>query len=308
MPSLKTYVLALRPWSLPAAFSSLLVGTALAYNTFPQLSLFQLLWSWLGAISVQCTANVINTYYDYQHGVDKNENSADRTLFDYGMTASQLKTFLDLLGLASLIFGTISVISMPTWAGSIGMLMRFGTGLALGVFYTADPMKLKHIGMGDITIIITFGPLIVESLMFVQSCHLPSHMGNYSMLWAILFSLPTAMIVEAILHANNTRDLKSDAKAGIKTVAGFLGEEGSFLFECGIFFSIFFGVFLLSFHSSGFWSWFLLLPLLSFKMALTLVQDFRARKYGDLCERTGQYDIVFSVLFTAGIFLSGVSI
>jgi 1,4-dihydroxy-2-naphthoate octaprenyltransferase len=43
----------------------------------------------------------------------------------------------------------------------------------------------------------------------------------------ILLNVPVAMLVVNILHANNTRDIKHDAMANIKTQAMVLGIKGS---------------------------------------------------------------------------------
>lgn len=48
------------------------------------------------------------------------------------------------------------------------MFGRFSLGCGLAYFYTADPFALKYIALGDATIITAFGPLIVESTVFIH--------------------------------------------------------------------------------------------------------------------------------------------
>jgi menadiol prenyltransferase len=44
-----------------------------------------------------------------------------------------------------------------------------------------------------------------------------------------MFALPLALNTEAILHSNNVRDLEEDKKAGIFTMAIYLGFSRSYI-------------------------------------------------------------------------------
>ena len=46
----------------------------------------------------------------------------------------------------------------------------------------------------------------------------------------MLAALPVTMHIEAILHANNARDVAEDLAAGVRTIAARLGEKHSFTF------------------------------------------------------------------------------
>lgn len=43
--------------------------------------------------------------------------------------------------------------------------------------------------------------------------------------WVLPFGVPAALLCEAILHANNMRDIEQDRKAGISTLATVRADE-----------------------------------------------------------------------------------
>ncbi len=65
---------------------------------------------------------------------------------------------------------------------------------------------LKYVALGDVVILITFGPLAVMFAHAVQ-------VGYLSVL-PLVYAVPLALNTEAILHSNNTRDMDSDKQAG----------------------------------------------------------------------------------------------
>ena len=81
--------------------------------------------------------------------------------------------------------------------------------LTLISFYSSSPHQ--YIALGDLAILLTFGPLTVF-FSFVTQC------GALA-LSPLIYALPLAFLAEAILHSNNARDAAADDKAGIVTLA-----------------------------------------------------------------------------------------
>src|SRR5436309_2393212 len=69
MISFQTWLLAIRPKTLPAAIAPVLIGTAMALkdNVHHWPSAFMAL---LGAITIQIGTNLANDYFDFQKGAD----------------------------------------------------------------------------------------------------------------------------------------------------------------------------------------------------------------------------------------------
>lgn len=88
---IKTYLLALRPWSLSASLVPTILGSALAHRSSGALeySFFTFLLTIFTVISVHGAGNVVNTYYDYVKGID-NRKSDDRTLVDHILSKDEV--------------------------------------------------------------------------------------------------------------------------------------------------------------------------------------------------------------------------
>lgn len=89
---LKTYLLALRPWSLSASLVPTLLGSALAYRSpgVHDFNLLTFLLTIFTVITVHCAGNVTNTYFDFVKGIDNRKSSDDRTLVDHILTKDQV--------------------------------------------------------------------------------------------------------------------------------------------------------------------------------------------------------------------------
>jgi len=209
----RAWILALRPYSFPASLMSMLVGVALAYREdFFDLPLFLL--TLVGGLCFHAGANLVNTYFDYQRGLDSARDADDRTLVDSVLEPRQVLAFSVVLFLVG---GGIG--GYLAWESGWEIMALGAVGLTLGVFYTAEPLGFKYVALGDLGIFFAFGPLLVVGAYFVQTKELA---------WLpFFFSIPLGLMVDAILHGNNFRDAEADRRVGGRTLAQFLGQQGS---------------------------------------------------------------------------------
>jgi 1,4-dihydroxy-2-naphthoate octaprenyltransferase len=91
--------------------------------------------------------------------------------------------------------------------------------IAAGYFYTAAPVSLAYIGLGELTVFLFMGPAIVIGAYYVMALSF-----SWTALWA---SVPLGFLVAGILHANNIRDIESDSLHGKNTLATMLGRTGA---------------------------------------------------------------------------------
>ena len=87
-------------------------------------------------------------------------------------------------------------------------------GVAVGAGYTL----LKYRALGDLAVFLDFGMLGGLGSFVVQT-------GSFSWL-PVLWTMPMSMLVIAILHANNWRDIVSDGDRRVKTMASDLRRPG----------------------------------------------------------------------------------
>lgn len=213
-PTAKNWILAIRPWSFPASTMPALLVISYMFlnqNTYVEINWWYGIIALLGAVIFHASGNLVSDYFDYKHKVDRKESFGSSHMLVEGVFTP--KAILS-LGIVFMVIGIL-----------IGFFLLFNTGMdllwigAIGVLGTFFYYKFKYAALGDLLIFIIYGPLIGFGTAFVMTNHLQ---------WeVILLTIPVALLVVNILHSNNTRDIRDDAKANIKTLAMKLGVEGS---------------------------------------------------------------------------------
>lgn len=282
LSTFSTYVHALRPWSFSASLTPVAIGAALAYKSTEQFDITLFLITCLTAVSVHAAGNVVNTYYDYMKGIDSRRSGDDRTLVDKILTPDEivhLGVILYTLGCTGFI-GTV-------WFSNAKMehlaLVYFG-GLSSSFLYTGG-IGLKYIAMGDVLIIVTFGPLSVLFSFMAQT--------GFTDFYTLFYAMPLALITEAILHSNNTRDMESDHRVGVVTLAILFGYVSSHILYTVLLFTpyILFTILGLKFNV-----WFFL-PLITLPAAFRLEKMFRDRTLQKVPKETAKLNLFFGFFY-----------
>uniref|UniRef100_A0A146KYU0 UbiA prenyltransferase domain-containing protein 1 n=2 Tax=Lygus hesperus TaxID=30085 RepID=A0A146KYU0_LYGHE len=289
---LSSYLLALRPWSLSASLMPSLLGCAIAYKYMPPYVGFSwiiLVLTLLTVMSVHCAGNVVNTYYDYVKGID-NRKSDDRTLVDHILSIDEVVT----LGVMLYALGCVGFVVLAAMSPARMehlALVYFG-GLSSSFLYTGG-IGLKYIALGDVLVLVIFGPI---SVLFAYM----SQTG--SLQWATMFfAIPLALNTEAILHSNNTRDLDSDSRAGIVTLAILIGHTASHILYAFLLFTpyILFVVFSVRYSVS------FLLPLITLPSAFRLEKQSRAAEsIQTVPKQTAKLNLYFGLLYVVAVSLA----
>lgn len=306
MNKFKNYMLAVRPWSFSASLTPVLLGNTLAYNQINYInngllefkfSIFML--TLICALCVHGAGNLVNTYYDFKYGIDNETTKSDRTLVDKVLKPEEITRF----GVALYLIGSLAffiLLSVSPAKEAILAFIYFG-GLCLSFMYTGG-IGFKYMAMGDLIIIITFGPMTVLFCYISQvGSYIPSDNFLFDLyLKPLLFALPLALNTEAILHCNNTRDLENDRKSGIFTLAIYLGFTCSYLLFTILLFvpNLIFLVMAIKYNVNY------LLPILTIKMAFSLEKDFRYRKLEHLPVKTAKLNLLLGLLYVFSCLLS----
>ena len=213
--SARTYFIATRPWSFPVSVMPVLVTTAgLFWMGYP-VSWCMSLWATVGIILFHAAANALSDYYDYRRGVDAADTYGSRTLVDGAMTDVQIKRYAYLLFALAVLNGLAIA-----WASSWNLLWIGAVGGLTAFFYWV----LKFRALGDVDIFLNFGllPALGTAMVVVTDA---SDCAVYTdALWLVLAYVP---ITNAVLHANNTRDIATDTRARIRTVPMMIGVPAS---------------------------------------------------------------------------------
>ena len=178
-PTTRDVLLSCRLWSVPASLMPMMLTAMVVHYVTPAITSFkrqeavpwlnqtlgvdwmhfdlsQFLLGLSGGITAHLAANLINTFFDYYNGVDTIDSADDRTLVDR-------KVYPDTVAAFAIVCLTICGAVCGYFAVTLGtpFLIIASTGVTLAVVYTATPLQLKYRGLGDVTVFVCFGPLIM---------------------------------------------------------------------------------------------------------------------------------------------------
>jgi 1,4-dihydroxy-2-naphthoate polyprenyltransferase len=208
---------AVRPFAFTVSAIPPLLGGIIAWIDNPglKLDLFRLILTGVGCMTAHAGANLLSDFYDYRAKVDRVGTFGSSGLLVAGaMEPSQiLKGGWVALVLAGLI-GAYLVYVTPGGLFLVGLVVIGG---GFGVFYTAGPVEFKYRALGDVAVFLSFGPAMILGAYYVQA-------HRFSWL-PVLYALPVGLLVDAILHSNNLRDIANDRAVNIKTVPILIGES-----------------------------------------------------------------------------------
>lgn len=203
---LTLWIQAIRPKTLWAGFSPVLIGAALARADGAYSS--TVAWACLGvALSLQIGCNLANDYYDALSGADSAERLGPTRVTQAGLIAPAAvkRAFI-------LAFAISAVLGIAlTMRGGLPILVLLVASIASGILYTAGPYPLGYIGLGDLFAFLFFGPVAVAGTYYLIALSLPDH--------ALLAGVGPGLFSVAILSVNNLRDVQSDRAAGKRTLA-----------------------------------------------------------------------------------------
>jgi 1,4-dihydroxy-2-naphthoate octaprenyltransferase len=210
----KRYFLALRPWSFPMTAVSISVGAAYAYSSHAIFDPVIYLITLLGSIALHAFVNITNDYFDTLYGVDRPGSPTTRyrphPLVSGIMTPSQVIVLSILLFATALATG-ILLTAMGRWLSiPLGLL-----GSLVALEYTAPPAKLKYRGLGEVSVFLMWGPLMVLGSYYTQT--------GYVDIDPIMVSIPIGILVASVLLIDSIRDYEYDRSAKIKTLTVIMG-------------------------------------------------------------------------------------
>lgn len=210
-----------RPFSLSASGVPVLAAGALAWgNGLFDAVLF--VAALVGALCLHMGTNVTNEIFDVRNGVDTiTSPRASQALLKGRLTEREA------FGLAAVFFGVAILIGVYLLTQRGLPVLLFGiAGLVAGYGYTAPPFNLKYRALGLPLVFFMFGPLMTVGTYYVVT-------GSFS--WqAVIVSIPVGLLVTAILHGNEWRDITDDKRYGIGTLSSWMGSRKAYRVYVGL--------------------------------------------------------------------------
>jgi 1,4-dihydroxy-2-naphthoate octaprenyltransferase len=277
-PGIRTWLLAIRPATLPASVSGVIVGLGAALAGGAAFRPDTALGCMAVALLLQVAANLANDLSDFRNGAD----NADR-LGPTRVAASGL-------------------VAVPQLQAAIVVLLGAAAILAL-LGYTGGPLPYGYRGLGEVFVFTFFGLVAVVGTAELQS-------GRVEPLYA-LAAIPVGTLTTGILVVNNLRDTTTDRAAGKRTLAVTFGEgfaRAEYVACLAVAWAV--PVALLAAKAAGApvaAGPAVLLSLLAVPMAIPLLRVVYAagdpRRLNLVLKGTARLTLVFAVLFAAGLAL-----
>jgi 1,4-dihydroxy-2-naphthoate octaprenyltransferase len=206
------WLIATRSMALVLSFISATIAGLLAL----QAGQFNV-WVWLllslGLVMAHGTNNLLNDYTDYVRGVDKGNYFRAQygpQPLEHGLLSKrELLTYAAVTGLIAVAAG----VALIAYQGGLTLIL-----MALGAFFVLFyTFPLKYIGLGEVALLLVWGPLMVGGGYYVFT-------GVWD--WNVaLAGLSYSLGVAAALMGKHIDKLDMDAAMHIRTLPVLLGER-----------------------------------------------------------------------------------
>ncbi|HYY45711.1 MAG TPA: LLM class flavin-dependent oxidoreductase [Candidatus Angelobacter sp.] len=204
----------MRPFAFTASVLPVSVGGAVALG---QGRMHWLLFvaALIGALGLHIGTNVVNEIYDVRHGIDAITSPRMSMAILKGRITERGAFVVAWTGFAiALLMGIFLTINRGWPIVLLGLIGFLG-----GYFYTAPPFQYKYRALGLPLVFVLMGPLmVIGSYYAVTGAFDPS---------LIAVSIPVGLLVAAILHGNEWRDVAEDSRHGFTTLSAQLGRDAA---------------------------------------------------------------------------------
>jgi 1,4-dihydroxy-2-naphthoate octaprenyltransferase len=278
-----------RPKTLAASVAPVIVGSAMAYSAGP-MDCLVLAVTFVSAVLIQVGTNFANDYFDDIRGADTEGRVGPIREIHTGLVspAQMKKAFIIAFGLAVLAGGFL------VFKGGLPILIIGIASVISGYLYTGGPYPLAYVGLGDLFVVLFFGPVATAGTYYLQRGGIDSSV--------VIAGLGPGLMTTAILAVNNFRDYHEDKAVNKKTLVVRLGHSfGIYEYAFCVLAAIAVPVYL-TIVSPG--HAFCLISLLTLFPAVKMIRTIASRPapevLNDLLANTGKLVVIFSLLFSIG--------
>lgn len=219
---MKHWLQAFRLRTLPLAVSSIIVGSALAFE-HSRLVAYGPDWrvvtslALLTAILLQILSNLANDLGDHQHGTDNDARVGPQRAVQSGaISATKMKHAMVICALLAFCSGcALITVALGISFSTLAFLLLGLLAIGAAVKYTFGKNPYGYSGLGDISVLIFFGFVGVCGTFFL-------HTGALNKT-VILPSIGIGLLSVGVLNLNNMRDIENDKASGKRTIPVRIG-------------------------------------------------------------------------------------
>jgi 1,4-dihydroxy-2-naphthoate polyprenyltransferase len=180
-------------------------------------------WGWfalalVGIVGAHMANNLMNDLFDLEVGTDREDYP--RNLYSPHPVLSGVITRKGLAMCALVVNGICLAIMIVLTVARGWPIVAFALGgFLLSAAYTAPPLRLKKHGLGEPTVLIVWGPLMVGGTYYAATGSIPGAV--------ILASLPYALLCTTVLMGKHIDKIPWDEPDGTHTLPVIIGESAA---------------------------------------------------------------------------------
>lgn len=206
-----TFFLTARLPFLTATIVPVLLGIGIAAND-GSFNWWLAIATMIAAAAIHIGLNVANDVFDALSGAD--EANVNPTQYSGGSRVIQygLVTMPRMIAISAAAYavGIGLGLYLVVTRASVELLIIGIVGVVISIVYTAPPFRLVHRGLGELTVALGFGPVMVLGAYVVQTQSLTVE--------PFVASIPVALLIAMVLYVNEIPDRSSDAAVGKRTL------------------------------------------------------------------------------------------
>ncbi|MCF0168586.1 MAG: 1,4-dihydroxy-2-naphthoate octaprenyltransferase, partial [Bacteroidales bacterium] len=194
MGAFKKWFLMIRPFTLPASLSPVIVGLYAA-SLQDKLNIYAAVATALCAMSLQVLSNLVNDYCDYKRGSDGPDRLGPTRAVSAGTVSPEaLKRAIYITVALCVVLGSFLI-----YIGGLQILIIGVMAMIFAWLYSATSHSLSHLGISDLFTVTFYGFVASLGTTFIQT-------GSWSPV-SFWYGLACGAIATAILTTNNIRDI-----------------------------------------------------------------------------------------------------
>lgn len=287
------WMLGIRPKTLPAAASPVLMAWGVAAAATGSFRWGAALAALFGALMIQIGTNLINDVMDYAKGADTAERLGPIRVTQAGLLSPKQVWFGVVISYGLAAIAGIYLYFVAGWPVLLIGIASFIAGLA----YTAGPYPLAYIGLADLFVMIFFGFVAVGGTVYVIIGEVPVS--------AWLAGAAAGALTVNILVVNNIRDIKTDRQANRRNIPVVFGRKAA-EWEYAFMFLVAYVVPLILIYKNIASYWLLLVFVTvpqAWKLFMVLRSGLEGKGLNKILGQTAQLLFRFGVLFAVGMIL-----
>ena len=212
-----------------SSFLATTLGSAMAWEQDGRFDAANHILVLIAVVVNHVALNLTDDYYDYKHAIDeadpvwRSAYSGGSGVLTGGLLSPQSvrRAFTVGYGITSLIGCYLA------WSAGPWVLAFLAAGLFSSVFYTAPPIRLGYRGLGELLLLVNFGPVLGLGAFYVQTGRV-----TFPAFWA---TLPLGWMLFSLICLNEIPDFSEDARGGKRNLVVRYGQRaGALLYVAGL--------------------------------------------------------------------------